>query len=63
MGSTLSVARITDGEHAGRWSLWSDAQQRWADVLYVTERDAGEALRHSSGKVACVSTGDHRERV
>ncbi|VXC98396.1 hypothetical protein SPHINGO8AM_60097 [Sphingomonas sp. 8AM] len=52
VGTTLRVARIADGEHAGRWSLWSDSEQRWAGVLYVTERHATEALRHLTGKVA-----------
>lgn len=49
---TLRVVRIADGEHVGRWSLWSDAEQRWAGVLYVTERHATEALRHLVDKIA-----------
>jgi len=40
------VQRRIDGEHAGRWGLWSDVHQRWASVIYVTERDAKEALGH-----------------
>lgn len=40
------VLRRTDGEYAGRWGLWFDARHSWASVIYVTERDAKEALRH-----------------
>lgn len=40
------VLRRTDGEYAGRWGLWFDARHRWASVVYMTERDAKEALRH-----------------
>lgn len=40
------VQRRIDSEHAGRWGLWSDVHQRWASVIYVTERDAREALGH-----------------
>lgn len=40
------VLRRIDGEHAGRWGLWSDVHERWASVIYVTERDAREALGH-----------------
>lgn len=43
------VQRRIDGEHAGRWGLWSDVHQRWASVIYVTERDAREALGHLGG--------------
>ncbi len=50
--ATLRVARIAEGKHAGRWSLWSDAEERWAGVLYGTERHATEALRHLANKVA-----------
>lgn len=57
-GLTLRVARIADGEHAGLWSLWSDAQQRWAGVLYVTERHANEALQHLSHTATCKTATD-----
>jgi hypothetical protein len=56
--STLRVARIGDGEHAGRWGLWSDAHQRWAGVLYVAERHATEALQHLSHRATCETVPD-----
>jgi len=43
------VLRRIDGEHAGRWGLWSDVHERWASVIYETERDAREALGHLGG--------------
>lgn len=47
------VLRRIDGEHAGRWGLWSDVHERWASVIYVTERDAREALGHLGGTENC----------
>ena len=44
------VAKRDDGEHAGSWGFYSDARNRWLDLVYPTEREATETMKAVGGK-------------
>jgi Mg2+ and Co2+ transporter CorA len=44
------VARRNDGDHAGSWGFYSDARNRWLDLVYPTEREATETMKAVGAK-------------
>ena len=39
------VAKRNNGDRAGSWGFYSDARNRWLDLVYPTEREATETMK------------------
>jgi hypothetical protein len=42
---SLTPALRPEHDLAGRWGLYSARHDRWMDVVFATEREAGESLK------------------
>jgi hypothetical protein len=38
------VAQRTEGDHAGSWGLYAEAERKWMGVVFASEKEARDLL-------------------